>query len=162
MAEARGGLRVPRTPVPVQLSLDNTPARAVELYVAEHLSAAARRQHVIELLVSEDNFVPVRDPSENSWALINKTMIAWVAVSLADPTPSDDAGMENELFDVRRAVVVELGGGNRLTGELLYSPPPTRARVADFLNDSGRFFRLWTNDVVYLVNKRFVARVLEL
>jgi hypothetical protein len=149
--------------VPVQLSLDNAAAGAVELYVAEHLSAVERRQNVIELLVSDDNFLPVRDPRENTWALINKTMIAWVAVSLANPEPpSDEAGMEDELFDVRRAVAVELPGGNRLLGELLYSPPPNRARVADFLNDSGRFFRLWTNDVVYLVNKRYVARVLEL
>jgi hypothetical protein len=157
-------LRVPRTPVLVQLSLDNAPARGVELYVAEHLSAAARRGHVIELLVADDNFVPVRDPSDNSWALINKTLIAWVAVSLADP-PGDapsEPGLEEELFDVRRPVAVELVGGSRLHGELLYSPPPTRARVADFLNDSGRFFRLWTDTDVHLINKRYAARVIEL
>jgi hypothetical protein len=165
MAEARGGLKVPKTPVRVDLSLDGGAPRAVEVYVTEHVSAVAGRQYVVELMVSEENFLPARELGESTWALLNKTTITWVSMLLAGghvPVEESDESVEDELFEIRKPIAAYLIGGTRMVGELLYSPPLGRSRVADFLNDSQRFFRLWTSEALYLVNKRYVARVIEL
>ena len=149
----------------VELSLDGAAPRAVEVYVTEHVSAVAGRQHVVDLLTSSENFLPARELGESSWALLNKTTITWVSMSLVtDQTASTEVeeSVDDELFDVRKPIAAYLVGGARMVGELLYSPPLGRSRVADFLNDSGRFFRLWTPEAMYLVNKRYVARVIEL
>jgi hypothetical protein len=166
MAQQRTGLEVPKTPVRVELTLDGAPARQIELYVAEHLSDFARRQHVIDLLVAQDDdFLPVRDLADDAWVLVNKAVITFVSVPLAGgqlPVEEADATAQDELFEVRRRVEVHLVGGGRLVGELLYSPPAGRARVTDHLNDVGRFFRLWAADAVHILNKRYVARLIEL
>ena len=51
--------------------------------------------------------------------------------------------------------------GAPLEGELLYSAQEQETRVTDYMNIEGRFFRLWREDDVYLVNKSFVLRVIE-
>jgi hypothetical protein len=161
MAEASGGLRVPKTAVCVDLALDGGVVRRGEVYVAGSLSVPARREHVIELLLAPDDFLPVRDALENVWNIVNKGVLLYVSVPLAGGDGEDDAGLDDELFDVRCPVELHLVGGIRLVGELLYSPPVGRARVTDYLNDSTRFVRLWTTDAVYFVQRRYIARVIE-
>jgi hypothetical protein len=162
--EARRGLAVPKIPVRVELAIDGAAPRPVEVYVSEHRGAEARRQHVIDLLLIEDDFLPMRDLAEDTWAVVNKTAIAHLAVPLQTEQPQAEevAGEGEELFDVRRRVRVDLRGGAWLEGELLYSPRPERTRVTDYLNDAHRFFPLWTASMVFFLNKRFVARILEL
>ncbi len=165
MGEARG-LQVPKTAVQVSLALDGAPARDVQIFVAAHVGDFARRQQVTDLLDNEeDTFMPVLDLGDKIWNLVNKAAISWVGVPMIVHPPSleyEDTSVDEELFDVRKQVGIFLVGGARLDGELLYSPRAGRARVADFLNDSGRFFRLWAADAVYLIHRRYVARLIEL
>jgi hypothetical protein len=166
MAEARAGLQVPKTAVQVTLALDGAPPRDVRIFVAEHAGDYARRQQVSDLLDDEeDAFMPVLDLADNQWNLVNKAIITWVGIPMIAGQMSldeSDTSVDEELFDVRRQVAIYLVGGSRLDGELLYSPRAGRARVADFLNDAGRFFRLWAADTVYLIHRRYVARLIEL
>jgi len=67
----------------------------------------------------------------------------------------------DELFDIRQKVDVELASGTTLAGELLYSAEETLTRVTDYMNQQGRFFRLWRDEDLYFVHKPFVARVIE-
>ena len=57
---------------------------------------------------------------------------------------------------------VDLIGGEPLAGELLYSAPEESTRLVDYLNAPGRFLRLWSKETLYLINKTFVSRVVEI
>jgi hypothetical protein len=81
-----------------------------------------------------------------------------VWISLVPEALAED---DDELFEFRHDVHLELVGGQELRGELLYTLPPEHARVADYLNTSDRFARLWSGGRLYLVNKSFVERVVE-
>jgi hypothetical protein len=156
-------LRVPKQAVEVELALAGiSAASAVEVFVAEHQAHAYRRQDVLDLLEHEAAFLPARDRRAQTSALFNKDAVVWVAVPIAAARAAmaDDED-EEELFDHHHHVRVELMGRDPLEGELLYSSPAEHARVADYLNEPGRFFRLWTTDRLYLVNRAYVIRVLE-
>jgi hypothetical protein len=73
----------------------------------------------------------------------------------------DGGGAATELFEQRRSVRVVLAGGDVLRGELLYTSPDESSRVVDLMNRNERFFRLWTDDRVLLVNREAVVRILE-
>lgn len=47
-------------------------------------------------------------------------------------------------------------------GELLFTPPSDQARLTDFLNQKSKFFRVWTADSLYIVNKEHVMRLVEI
>lgn len=154
-------LKVPKRAVAVELALAGREPRPVEVYVAEHQAHAFRRQDVLDLLEHEQAFLPARDVADGAWVMFNKDTVVWMSLPVAalGEDADDDGG--DELFDYRREVRVEVHGGPPLEGELLYSTPAERARVVDYLNQTGRFVRLWTADRLYLVNKAYVLRVAE-
>jgi hypothetical protein len=160
MVDGPGGLKVPKTPIRVELALEGAAPRAAELFLSDAGDGAGRRAQLLELLADEDDdFLPVRDPDEGVWTIVNKAVIAYARVPRDDGP--DDAGLDDELFDVRRPVELHLVGDRRLVGDLLYSPAAGRARVTDHLNDSVRYVRLWTADAVYYVARRYLARLIE-
>lgn len=161
MPDDSSALRVPKQAVPVEMALAGEPPRTVEVFVAEHRAHAFRRQDVLDLLEHEHSFLPARDVADGAWVIFNKETVMWLAVAFAAMAPGDVDDEAEELFDYRKVVRVVLQGGSSLQGEVLYSLPSDRARVVDVLNVEGRFFRLWTPDRVFLVNKAFVLRVVE-
>jgi hypothetical protein len=48
-----------------------------------------------------------------------------------------------------------------MLGKIMYSPPPRQTRVSDHMNRDAHFFRLWTSDHLYIVNKSHVLRLIE-
>jgi hypothetical protein len=172
MAGASDALRLPKIAVTVDLVQDDggTP-RTLEVFVAEHVEHGYRQQHVADLFEADTAFLPVRDPREGDVFLLNKASVIWVRISLdagrlpveerASAATSDEE--VGELFDVAESIRVELGTRPALTGGILYTPRAADAsRVLDYLNQPGRLFRLWTPGHLYLVNKQFVRRVIEI
>lgn len=160
-----GDLRLPKFPVAVELSLAGRGPLAVEVFVAEHLATNYRRQHVIDLLENDTAFLPARQVEGDRFLVFNKAAVVWVGIPLASgqlPVEESAEATETELYDTQREVEVELSTGASLRGNVLYSLPPESARVADYLNQPGRFMRLWTGDQVYLINKAYVLSVAEL
>lgn len=154
-------LRIRKQAVTVELALAGSNPRQVEVFLAEHEAREFRQQHVIDLLEHVQRFLPARDCETGTWGIFNKEALLWIGVPLG-PLGSDAADMEDELFDFRRRVRVDLLGSASLEGELLYSAPEESTRVADYLNQEGRFFRLWESDRLYLINKSYVLHVVEL
>jgi hypothetical protein len=152
-------LTVPKRLVTVELThIGRNPSRA-QVFVAEHEGQAdSRHQGVIDLLELGGDFLPVRGQADETPTVINRLTLIHVAV---DNARSEDSVAQEPLFEYRREVRVELAGGGKLVGELLYTLPSQHARVADYLNAPGRFFSLWTGDRLYLVNKAHVERVVE-
>src|SRR5262249_60752265 len=105
--------------------------------------------------------LPGREQTVGTWEIFNKEAHLWIRVPLGPLGESEEGGSE-ELFDYRAPVRVELHGGAALDGELLCSAPEEASRPVDYLNQTGRFFRLWNSEHLYLVNRSFVLRVIEL
>jgi hypothetical protein len=154
-------LRVRKQNVPVELALADTAPRRVEIFLAEHQAHEFRRQHILDLLEGGPAFLPARDETTGSWEIFNKEALLWIRVPLGPLGESDSTGSE-ELFDFRSRVRIELLRGPALEGELLYSAPEEASRPVDYLNETGRFFRVWNTEHLYLVNRSFVLRVIEL
>jgi hypothetical protein len=152
-------LRVRKQNVPVDLALADSQPRSVEIFLAEHQAHEFRRQHVFDLLEHDAAFLPARDFASGQWEIFNKDSVLWIRIPRGSLGEGEEA---EELFDLEKKVRVELRGGEPLEGELLYSMPEASTRVIDYLNQEGRFFRLWQADLLYLVNKAFVSRVAEL
>ena len=152
-------LRVRKQNVPVELALPGSPPRPVEVFLAEHHAHDFRRQHVLDLLEQPAAFLPARDFTSGVWEVFNKDALLWIKVPLAPLGGGEDSN--NELFDFRKKVRVELLFGVPLDGDLLYSLPEPGTRINDYLNREGRCFRLWQTDHLFLVNKAFVLRVIE-
>ena len=157
MAEPRL-LRIPKSPLEVELAFAGEPPRRVELYLAEHSSHDFCPERVLDLLEQSENFLPACDLESGEWESFNARHVAWIGM----PVETFDAGgSATELFEQRRSVRVFLAGGDVLAGELLYTSPDESSRVVDLMNRDERFFRLWTDDRVLLVNREAVIRVLE-
>jgi hypothetical protein len=157
------GLRVPVIPVMVELAVVGRAAQAAEVYVAEHLPRSLQHQRVSDLLEDDTWFFPAR-ASGDGLALWQKGLLEWVGIPAhqGEPPVEETGGDSPELlYDVRRPVRVELGSRGALRGELLYSSQAGYDRPLDFLNRPERFFRLWTDRLLYLVNKVHVVCVCD-
>jgi hypothetical protein len=154
-------LRIPKEAFAVELALAGAVPRRVEVFLAEQRANEFRRQLVLDLLEQAQAFLPARDTSSGTREIFNKDALLWIGVPLA-PFGSQAATGEDELFEFRRPVRVDLIGGEPLAGEVLYSAPEQSTRLVDYLNEPGRFLRLWSKETLYLINKAFVLRVVEI
>ena len=154
-------LRIPKEAFAVELALAGAVPRRVEVFLAEQRANEFRRQVVLDLLEQAQAFLPARDAATGNGEIFNKDALLWIGVPLT-PFGSQTAAGEDELFEFRRPVRVDLIGGEPLAGELLYSAPEQSTRLVDYLNEPGRFLRLWAKDTLYLINKAFVLRVVEI
>ena len=154
-------LRIPKEAFAVELALAGAVPRRVEIFLAEQRANEFRRQVVLDLLEHVQGFLPARDAATGKWEIFNKDALLWIGVPLA-PFGSQAAAGEEELFEFRRPVRVDLIGAEPLVGELLYSAPEQSTRLMDYLNEPGRFVRLWAKETLYLINKAFVLRVVEM
>ena len=153
-------LRIPKEAFAVELALAGAAPRRIEVFLAEQRANEFRRQVVLDLLEQAQAFLPARDPATGNRETFNKDALLWIGVPLA-PFGSQPSAEEEELFEFRRPVRVDLIGGEPLAGELLYSAPEQSTRLVDYLNAPGRFLRLWSKETLYLINKAFVLRVVE-
>jgi hypothetical protein len=152
-------LRIRKQNVAVDLAFPGSAPREVEVFLPEYGGQPYRRKHVLDLLEQSVGFLPARDRASGSWELFNRDSLLWVRVPRG--RLGEDEQAEDELFDFEKKVRVEIDEGEPLEGELLYSAPGAETRVADYLNQEGRFFSLWHGENLYLINKAFVLRVVE-
>lgn len=152
-------LRVPKHAVRVELCYAGGTTQPAELFLEQHEERPWRGTDVCDLLEQPPAFAPARDTQSGAFMLVNKNSLAWVRV---DEPHREDLLDESELFELSRGVRIELWSAAPITGELLYSPLPGHARTADFLNEPGRFFPLWSANGLCFIAKSHVMRVYEL
>jgi hypothetical protein len=152
-------LRVRKQIVAVDLALAGTPPRRVEVFLAQQQVHEYRRQQLLDLLEHGAPFLPARDFETGQWEIVNRDLVVWVRIP---PDSLEAAGEQvDELFDIRQKVRADLTSGEPLAGELLYSAAESLTRVTDYMNQTGRFFRLWKNEDLFLIHKPFVFRLIE-
>lgn len=154
-------LRIPKEAFAVELALAGFVPRRVEIFLVEQRANEFRRQLVLDLLEHVQAFLVARDAATGKWEIFNKDALLWIGVPLA-PFGSQAGTSEDELFEFRRPVRVDLIGAEPVAGELLYFAPEQSTRLVDYLNEPGRFLRLWAKETLYLINKAFVLRVVEI
>lgn len=150
-------LKLPKLRASIQVALHDGNTRQMAVFIAEHRAHDWRPQQVLDLFEDDAAFLPAFDESDQAWMLVNKDLILWIAL----PTSRAASEEDEPLFEHRHEVTIELTGGHRLQGQLLYSAPTGNTRVVDYLNSRGVFLRLWSPEQTYLVRKKFVIRVLE-
>jgi hypothetical protein len=161
MDEASANLKIPKKTVPVELNLSGQETCEVEFFLAEYHPCSWRHQNVLDLLEDGNAFLPAKVAHHDARLLFNKDTVVWVGIPLrADPALAEIE--PEELFDIKHEIRLELTDGSKLDGQLLYAAPPDRSRIVDYMNAPGRFFRLWREDHVYLVNKAFLLRIFQL
>ena len=150
-------LRVRKQNIAVELTLTGMAPRTVEIFLPEQPAQEDRRHQVLDLLEKGTPFLPARDSKTGVWEVFSKHAVVWVRI------PLESLGLvgDEELFDIRQKVCVDLASGQPLTGELLWSAQQESTRVTDYMNSEGRFFRLWQDEHVLLVNKLHVLRLIE-
>lgn len=57
------------------------------------------------------------------------------------------------------ALEVELADGAKYQGRSTFEAPPSRSRALDYVNGTGPFFVLWTDDLTRYVNKSLVRLI---
>ena len=165
-------LKLPTKTVAVRLALLGAAPTAAEMFVAD----VPRRcqgdllDDLAAQLGSASGFVPIR--ASERVRLLGKHAISWISVDRDDPgNPAStevsgelttDPNEELTLYDRQHLVEVELIHAAKLVGTMLDSLPADRPRVIDYLNQAGRFLRLWTTTEHYLINASQVIAVTEL
>ncbi len=149
-------LKIPTRELTLQLMLLGGVTSTVTLHLGEH------EQNLLDPLEGGQPFLPVRETEEGNWSIINKPNLLWASIVLEDGRlPIDVAEEEAPLFDRQVQVRVEFVQGDSLNGKIMYSPPPRQTRISDHMNRDAHFFRLWTSDHLYIVNKSHVLRLIE-
>jgi hypothetical protein len=162
MEESTAPLRVPTEAIVVDIAMHGEPARALDLFVGSSRFHAWRGKQVAELLERSHRFLPVHDRATDGVVLVNTERVLWVSVPAAMPSVEEASEDDFELYDVSRAVRVELHASDPLEGQLLFGAQERGTRVLDYLNAAGRFLRLWRDDRLYLIQRAFVTRVVEI
>ncbi len=165
MKRSPADLSLPKIPVTVTVLGSNGEPMELRVFIAERRDHAFHKQHMIEFLESSGRFLPAEDVATGEWSLVNKNMLRYVGIPrIAGSLPVEERPetADDELFDLRVRVRIVLSGAESLEGDVLYSPPADHARIVDYLNESHQFLRLWTDRVMYLINKAHVVRVIEL
>lgn len=164
-------LRTPTIAVAIRLrQIGAAEPTAGELFLPDVVRGGrgALLDDLTALLCSDARFLPVR--ANGKIRLFAKHAIAWLAVERneheapahSEPAAEFSLGEEITLYDHQYFVEVELAHGARLVGTLFDSAPQEHSRVADHLNRTMRFLRLWTPDQFYVINVAQVVAVTEL
>jgi hypothetical protein len=88
-------------------------------------------------------------------AFVSKAQVAVVScrdqLPLSDPTRASAARLV--------ALEVALATGAEYRGRSTFELPPSRARALDYVNASGSFFTVWSNDLTRYFNKSLVRLI---
>lgn len=146
-------MRLPKNRVPVEISVGGDIVNG-EVFLAEYALDHAGPERVSDLLGGPDDFFPVIGSDERV-RIVARQAIRWARVPrggiAAEEEPPPDA--------TSIAVRVKLDDGRELAGTFLFLAPPGRTRLQDYLNDSGRFLPLFTEQSVVLIARAHLTSV---
>lgn len=148
-------LRVPKRQAEVEIVLPGGARSRVFLFLGEAAESHEGPERVSDLLNGQADFIPALDVESGGMTFLNRTRLALARVSAEVEADHDF----DESIPFEAEVEVSLADGTALAGKVSYMLPEGRARLGDYLNGGGPFFRVLQAESVVLVNKRHVARV---
>lgn len=157
--------RIPKFRVRVKLLLSDRTTLRADLFLGEHTERENGRERPLDLLNDDEAYFPIQHPERGSELLCRRAVL--LASMSADEAVQNDPGARALLSEARseatdaREVRVELllEDGTEVSGTVAYILPRGEQRLQDFLNTSGRFFRVWDGETLHLVNSDRSVRI---
>ena len=111
-----------------------------------------KREHIIDVLNSDRDFIPLEDILSNEILLIGKNRFMDLELSERD--------IQTETLEAHEiAVEVELVNGEVIHGSVFTELPPNRLRLSDFLNFTPQFIYVCREQSDVLINKDYILSV---
>jgi hypothetical protein len=145
-------LKVPVETLEASLILAGGDTLRGRLFLPPGASAPSGPMRPEERLNDADDFFPFQPDGHADVFLINKGAVSSVTLSV----PERDV---EQALPHRRVVVT--CDGREYEGSIVLDTPDTQLRVLDRLNAPGRFVAVRQGRLEHLVNKRRIARVVE-
>jgi len=125
-----------------------------ELHLLTRTAYPLDSESPLELLNRVEPFFPLT-LAEGGVVFVSKDQVSML--SCWDQKPLWD----EERVSVAKLVAmeVELADGTRYHGRSTFELPPSKSRALDYINGSGRFFVLWTDDLTRYLNKSLVRLI---
>ena len=116
------------------------------VFLAQYAMHHSGEQRVLDLLLEEDNFLPMK-LADGSFHLLRKGMISHVRCEVFL-----DEGLEH----TDRQVKISFIGNEALSGMVKMDMPAHSARLTDYINNGNEFFPLFSGGHSYLVNRSLI------
>jgi hypothetical protein len=125
-----------------------------DLHLATRTAYHADAESPLEMLNRAEPFFALT-LQQGEVAFVSKAQVA--VVSCRDQSPLNDP----ERASAARLVALEvaLATGAEYRGRSTFELPPSRARALDYVNASGSFFTVWSNDLTRYFNKSLVRLI---
>ncbi len=125
-----------------------------DLHLTSSTAYPLETESPLEMLNRADPFFALTI-GEGDVAFVSKAQVAMV--SCRDQLPLSDPAR----VSAARLVVLEvaLTTGAEYRGRSTFELPPSRARALDYVNASGSFFTVWSNDLTRYFNKSLVRLI---
>ncbi len=125
-----------------------------DLHLATRTAYPPETESPLEMLNRPEPFFALT-MQEGGVAFVSKAQVA--VVSCRDQLPLSDP----ERASAARLVALEvaLATGAEYRGRSTFELPPSRARALDYVNASGTFFTVWSNDLTRYFNKSLVRLI---
>ncbi len=140
--------------VAVQALLPNHPVETLSIFLDPSDLRTGGFCRPSELLERSEYFLSTVNSNDEPMFLARDAIMA-LAVPAALEKPD-----VNDLREAHREdIEVLFEDGTRLLGTIIYLLPEDHCRPQDYLMQEASFFRMWSKDTVYIINKRRVASV---
>jgi hypothetical protein len=125
-----------------------------DLHLASRTAYPLDTESPLEMLNRAEPFFALTI-REGEVAFVSKAQVAMV--SCRDQAPLNDPARISAARLV--ALEVALTTGAEYRGRSTFELPPSRARALDYVNASGSFFTVWSNDLTRYFNKSLVRLI---
>lgn len=128
-----------------------------EIHLIDWVHHHAGPETPLEMLNRPEGFFPVTQ--ENGTVFVPKAQVAMVTCEWPPQGWPPDGIVLLPDPERRVALQVRLASGEELRGEAAMAPRTGHGRALDYLNETGSFFQLVTEDVPRLINRAHVSVV---
>jgi hypothetical protein len=128
-----------------------------EIHLIDWVHHHAGPETPLEMLNRPEGFFPVTQ--ESGTVFVPKNQVAMVTCEWPPPGWPPDGIVLVPDPDRRISLLVRLASGEELRGEAAMPLRAGHERALDYLNESGSFFQLVTEDVPRLINRAHVSVV---
>ena len=153
--------RVPKNQVPVEVRILSGTSMALTLFLSGVAQSHAGTERPSDLLNTGDSFLPALGP-DGTLIFLQKDAIEVVSFSAKHELGGDilmTAALRSEQA-MSADVSIVLQDGSELNGTIRYLMPEGNRRLQDFLNQPDRFLALQDGEMIRLINKRRIERIL--
>ena len=140
--------------IAVQALLPNHPVETLSIFLDPNALRAGGYCRPSELFERSEFFLSTVNSDDELLFLARDAIMALAVPAHLEETDADasqDASREN--------IEVLFEDGTRLLGTIFYLLPEDHCRPQDYLMQDSSFFRMWSKETVYIINKRRVASV---